>query len=130
MLQEWVSRHHLSYPPMVINITDGDTTDGDPTPHAQAVSSFSMPDGHVLVFNCHISSRAASPIMFPDSDSGLPDQFAQRLFHMSSVLPGNFRVIQFSEVGEFRVYSHLVINDFEGRWEYDRFVSSLDRSVG
>ena len=40
------------------------------------------------------------------------------------------RVIQFSEVGEFRVYSHLVINDFEGRWEYDRFVSSLDRSVG
>lgn len=40
------------------------------------------------------------------------------------------RVIQFSEVGEFRVYSHLVINDFEGRGEYDRFVSSLDRSVG
>jgi hypothetical protein len=41
----------------------------------------------VLLFNLHISSASAAPVQFPDSEGGLPDQYAKQLFRMSSVLP-------------------------------------------
>jgi hypothetical protein len=115
LLHEWVSRHQASYPPIVINITDGEATDGDPTPPAQTLARLSTADGPVLVFNCHISAHVASPIMFPDSEAGLPDQYARLLFHMSSVLPGNLCAAARSEgfgLGEqargFAFNAHLV----------------------
>ena len=91
LLEDWVAQHQSSYPPTVINITDGEATDGDPTSDAQAVARSSTMDGNVLLFNCHISSRAASPVVFPDSETGLPDKYAQLLFRMSSVLPAGLR---------------------------------------
>lgn len=91
LLQEWVSQHPNSYPPIVINITDGEATDGDPLPYARAISELSTSDGNVVVFNCHISSHSASPIIFPDSEAGLPDEYAKLLFQMSSILPESIR---------------------------------------
>jgi hypothetical protein len=44
-------------------------------------------DGNALFFNCHISSRAEEPVVFPDSEMGLPDEYARLLFRISSVLP-------------------------------------------
>ncbi len=75
------------YPPMVINITDGEATDGDPRPHAAMIRELSSTDGNVLLFNLHLSSRAEPAIQFPGSEDGLPDDFARRLFRMSSLLP-------------------------------------------
>jgi hypothetical protein len=45
----------------------------------------------VLLFNLHVSAAGGSPITFPDSETGLPDSYAQTLFQMSSVLPSHMR---------------------------------------
>jgi hypothetical protein len=87
LLQQWISEHPKSFPPIVIHITDGESQDGDPTPYADAVKSLATEDGNVLLFNCHISATAADPFMFPASDEILPDDLARVLFKMSSVIP-------------------------------------------
>jgi len=90
-LKGWVSQHQSSYPPIVINITDGESTDGNPSSQAQELSKLSVADGNLLLFNCHISSQTVSPIAFPDTEVNLPDEYATMLFRMSSVLPENLR---------------------------------------
>jgi len=87
MLADWVANHPASYPPVLINITDGEPTDGDPSPIVDQIRALATSDGAVLVFNCHISSTAGAEILFPNSDTGLPDDQARRLFRMSSELP-------------------------------------------
>jgi hypothetical protein len=75
------------YPPLVINITDGLSTDGNPTEPARAVQDLSSSDGNVLVFNLHISAKPNKPIEFPSTDAGLMDKYAQTLYGISSELP-------------------------------------------
>jgi hypothetical protein len=87
ILQVWIGQHAASFPPIVINITDGEATDGDPAGAAQMVKSLATNDGQCLLFNIHISSKGAAPLEFPDSESGLPDEFSRLLFNMSSLLP-------------------------------------------
>ncbi len=86
LLQTWIANHPDSYPPIVINITDGEYNN-DPTQEAQALAGLSTSDGNTLLFNCHISGHAAAPIVFPNSDAGLPDAWARKLFELSSLLP-------------------------------------------
>ncbi len=93
ILQSWLSQHPACFPPIVINITDGEATDGDPSGPADAIRRLSSNDGEVLLFNVHLSSQRAVPIEFPDTAVGLPDQFAQLLFRMSSLLPAYMRSI-------------------------------------
>ncbi len=87
ILSQWVHSHATSFPPIVINVTDGEANDADPGPGAARVASLSGSDGEALVFNCHISSMHGTAIEFPADGSMLPDQWAQMLFQMSSVLP-------------------------------------------
>jgi uncharacterized protein YegL len=87
ILTAWISQHADGFPPIVINITDGESTDGDPTQAAGAVTSLATTDGHALLFNVHLSEHRAEPIQFPDAEGGLPDQYAKLLFRMSSPLP-------------------------------------------
>jgi hypothetical protein len=82
---------------MVINITDGEATDGDPSAPASALKALSSNDGEVLLFNVHLSSERAAPIEFPDEETLLPDQYAQLLFAMSSTLPPHMRNIAHQE---------------------------------
>lgn len=91
ILSEWLPDHANAFPPLVFHITDGDATDGDPLPKAQAIQQLSTEDGNVLLFNCHISDHSAQPIEFPAGEESLPDDFAKLLFRMSSVLPSKFR---------------------------------------
>jgi hypothetical protein len=93
ILEKWLSQHPACFPPIVINITDGESTDGDPTAAADAIRRLSSNDGEVLLFNVHLSSQRATPIEFPDTEVGLPDRFAQLLFRMSSPLPAYMRSI-------------------------------------
>jgi len=90
-LATWVSDHPDSFPPIVFNITDGEPTDGDPTGSAEQVQQLATSDGNVLVFNIHVSSTQSEPIVFPDSEAGLPDDHARLLFRMSSYLPSHIR---------------------------------------
>jgi len=91
ILAEWIKKHPESYPPIVINITDGEATDGNPVGPTQELMNLSTNDGNVLVYNCHISAKPEKPITFADTDRGLPDEFAQMLFEMSSVIPDSIR---------------------------------------
>ena len=87
----WVRDHSDSYPPIVINVSDGAAGDGDPLPVAQQIMGLQTNDGNALVYNVHLSEVAATPIQFPESQEGLPDELAMRLFLMSSVLPDGSR---------------------------------------
>jgi hypothetical protein len=91
ILSAWVNSHQNSYPPIVINITDGEATDTGPVPQAEALCSLATFDGNVLLFNCHISNRPVAPIIFPDGDGELPDDLARTLFSVSSPLPVSLR---------------------------------------
>jgi len=75
------------YPPIVINITDGQPTDGDPREAAKSIRALASQDGAVLLFNAHISDKQNRPIEFPAEEGMLPDDFARLLFRMSSELP-------------------------------------------
>jgi uncharacterized protein YegL len=86
-VRAWCELYPLSYPPAVINVSDGEPTDGSPLYAAEQLKQIGTNDGKVLFFNIHISGSSKRPIEFPDSQVGLPDEFAQRLFEMSSVLP-------------------------------------------
>ena len=87
LLLKWVSDHHECFPPIVMHVTDGEATDGDPVRHAEAIRSLATDDGNALIFTCHLSSVKHDSIKFPGNEAFLPDDFARCLFRMSSELP-------------------------------------------
>ena len=91
-IQDWTSQHPDSYPPMVINISDGDATDGNPEPVAHEIMASGTNDGNVLLYNAHLSEMSAMPVQYLAQDSDLPqDEYAARMFRMSSVFPDQVR---------------------------------------
>jgi hypothetical protein len=86
-VQQFLSRYPKCYPPLVINITDGMATDGDPLAAARTLKQLSTEDGNVLLFNAHVSTKQTAAIEFPVAEENLPDNFARLLFRMSSRLP-------------------------------------------
>ncbi len=86
IIQGFLAAHPGCFPPVVIHFTDGESTDGDPSNAMHELTSLSSLDGNVLLFNCHISSTAGTPIAFPFSPDGLPDQYARLLFDAASEL--------------------------------------------
>ncbi|WP_454740225.1 vWA domain-containing protein [Cupriavidus necator] len=91
LVSRWTAEHPNGYPPIVINITDGESTDGDPSSAADAIRQLNTSDGDLLLFNLHISSTNSAPITFPDGEMALPDQYAKLLFNMSSTMPPGMR---------------------------------------
>ena len=89
----WCASHPGSFPPVVIHLTDGEPTDGEPQAAADALKGLSTDDGELLLFNCHISESQASPVVFPNSEQILPDELAKSLFRMSSELPEKLRFV-------------------------------------
>ena len=91
IVSTWLKDHPGCFPPVVLNLTDGQSTDGDPTGPARALRELASSDGNVLLFNLHVSSDASPAISFPDSEAMLPNQYAKALFNVSSVLPNHMR---------------------------------------
>lgn len=85
-LVAWCDAHPDSYPPTVLHVTDGESTDGDPEALAKQLQQISTSDGNVLLFNLHVSTSGGDPAKFPVSDAGLNDS-AKLLYRMSSPLP-------------------------------------------
>jgi hypothetical protein len=98
MVSRWLSEHPDCFPPIVLNLTDGEANDGDPFTPAAAIQAHGSADGSVLLFNLHVSAAGGVPVTFPDSDAGLPDSYARVLFGMSSLLPSHMRAYA-SELG-------------------------------
>src|SRR5215471_3350972 len=90
ILEGWLQQHPQGFPPTVLHLSDGESSDGDPELLGKQIMSLSTDDGSVLLFNCHISSRRGSKIEYPTADRSLPDGFARTLFQISSPLPPNF----------------------------------------
>ena len=84
--QTWCQEHPTGFPPIVINITDGEATDGDLVAEARKLAAVSGEDGSVLLFNIHLSSTAGPSIELPGNGNKLPDQHAKQLFEASSTL--------------------------------------------
>lgn len=87
---DFISRTPNCYPPIVVNITDGEAN-RDPEPAAASVRDLASSDGGVLLFNAHISSKAGAAVEFPSGETELADDYARLLFRMSSVLPPTMR---------------------------------------
>ncbi len=87
-IEDWTAQNPDSYPPMVISVTDGDATDGNPEPVAQGIKALKTNDGNTLVYNAHLSEMSAVPVQYPaDEDDLPPDEYAVRMFRMSSEFP-------------------------------------------
>ncbi|KGI66854.1 VWA domain-containing protein [Mycolicibacterium rufum] len=97
LVSSWADQHPAGFPPVVLHLTDGESTDGDPTEVATKLRSQLTTDGNVLLFNLHVSDKGGNPISFPSSEASLPDQFSRLLFDMSSLLPSQMRALAASQ---------------------------------
>jgi hypothetical protein len=88
---QWIDQHRNSFPPIIVNISDGEASDGDPEPLAREIMSLRTSDGQALLFNCHLSEVTATPIQYPDRENALSDRHARQMFRMSSVMPEGAR---------------------------------------
>ncbi|MEU6319036.1 vWA domain-containing protein [Streptomyces sp. NPDC047009] len=91
LIAGWVKEHPGSFPPIVLNLTDGESTDGDPLDSGRAICDQTTADGASLLFNLHVSTAGGKPVTFPDADGELPDSHSRLLFTMSSILPSHMR---------------------------------------
>ena len=115
VLTPWVQQHSHCFPPIVMNITDGVSTDGAPQIPARDLLNLKTDDGSVLFFNINISgfdepptasgaptppspkkpqtgpAGAAKRLVYPSDSVKLPNEAARSLFEMSSVLPDALR---------------------------------------
>jgi hypothetical protein len=96
-IKEFLGKYPDCFPPLVINISDGKATDGNPELQASQLHNLASSDGNILIFNAHLSSAPAHPIEFPSQETLLADVDARILFRMSSVLPGKLREAAKSE---------------------------------
>ncbi len=94
ILTEWLTVHPDCFPPIVIHITDGEATDGDPRERIKALTNLASSDGNVMVFNIHLSDNPnARSVTFPDSVDELPDEYSKMLFETSSPLTPTMRAL-------------------------------------
>lgn len=100
LAEQWAHGHPNSYPPVIINVTDGESTDGDPTIFGQEIQRISTNDGSALLFNVHITSLNVAPVAYPLSEAELPNnKYARQLFSMSSIIPETSRQLLESLLG-------------------------------
>ncbi len=89
--KKFMRAHPDSFPPLVINLTDGEATDGDPLGIAHKLTALSGRDGRPLMFNLHLSGSGGDPIEYPAALGRMRNPQAHKLFEMSSVLPEQMR---------------------------------------
>jgi hypothetical protein len=88
-VSRWCSAHPTALPPMVVHLTGGSSTDGDPEPAALDLQSLATSRGRVLLINVYLASADSASVLFPATEDapGLSDALAVKLLRMSSELP-------------------------------------------
>ncbi len=97
IITEWISLNPNCFPPVVIHITDGESTDGDPSDEMNKLTTQLSNDGNVILFNLHTNAKSINPISFPGSEISLPDLNSEKLFNGSSLLPSFMRSVAAEE---------------------------------
>ena len=87
----WVKEHPDSFPPIVMNITDGIVTDSpfqgaDLAEWARRLRTLHTSDGPALLFNLFLSPTEETTQFFPSTGANLPEP-GPTLFELSSELP-------------------------------------------
>jgi hypothetical protein len=91
-LDSWVKDHPNSFPPVVINITDGESTDGSPASAARDLTGLSTEDGNVLLFTAFLATGAGKQLLYPNE---LPQGVSgpvHEMFSITSFVPEVLRV--------------------------------------
>ena len=101
IIQHWCGDKPHGFPPIVINITDGEANYPDLTVDAvKKVMELHTTDGNVLVFNIHLSNNR-NEVIFPSSTAQfVDDDFAKFLYNLSSELPEPLR--EAAQASDFR----------------------------
>src|SRR5207247_8661342 len=86
IVETWCQEHPKGFPPIIINITDGEATDGDLVAEARKLTAVGSDDGSVLLLNIHLSSTAGPSDELPTSVNTPPDHHAKQLCEASSTL--------------------------------------------
>ena len=113
IIEKWIPNHKSSYPPTVINLTDGMPNDdakylellekgyiGDLSQtalitEANSIKQLHTDDGNVIIANCHITAERTTSLEFPASISAVEqiDPLARILFEMASTVPAELMKI-------------------------------------
>jgi hypothetical protein len=91
-LAQWCEQHPTSHPPIVINVTDGQSSDGDPEGPCEHIKRIGTNDGACLIFNLFLEPGRQDPILFPVREQDLPTPHARSMFRMSSAFPDTMRL--------------------------------------
>jgi hypothetical protein len=86
-INDFVAKFPAAFPPIVLNMTDGVSSDGNPQENARLIRNLKTSDGSTLLSNLLISSKFALADYFPASETSLLDNCSKLLFRMSSELP-------------------------------------------
>jgi hypothetical protein len=97
LLEKWYRRtgNRASYPPTVLNITDGEASDGsedDIREIARQIRATGTADGNTLLINTHLGRcNEAASVAFPTSSDQLPPhRYARLLWDISSEMPAPY----------------------------------------
>jgi hypothetical protein len=122
VVQEHAQMYPDSFPPTVINITDGWPTDGnwqELKNNARKISSVSTNDGPCLLFNIHLTSDQSGELIELKFPSDIPEYYEENIKNMaeiSSILPANM-------VLEGRQRGHLLKENAKG------FILNADQTM-
>lgn len=86
LVRSWVDQYPHSFPPIVVNLSDGESTDGNPQKWADRLRGLETTDGNTLLFNLDMSS-GGEPILFPQRVPSSMTKHGRGMFEMSSELP-------------------------------------------
>lgn len=104
LLRGWcaVPDHAESFPPVVLNITDGEFSDCDEQEIediTRQIRSLGTADGNVLIINIHIASGDGAPMIFPtEAEVSAAGRNADIMARCSSRMPAVFEPL----IGEYR----------------------------
>lgn len=121
--ETWVEKYPTHHPPIVINVTDGEPNSMENARNAaEELQQVSTTDGATLLFNIHISSTAATPLVFPNLEADFPDQYSKFLFSLSSPLTqANVACARQAEIPVSEVSRGFAYNA-----DYDALISCLN----
>jgi hypothetical protein len=88
-VSNWCEQHPGSYPPTILHVTDGQSTDGAPEEMADGLRRIATKDGQALLFNLHVNTGSGQEVVFPTAENDLDDEYSRMLFRMSSPLPAH-----------------------------------------
>lgn len=99
MLRRWCDdpRNIASFPPVVLNITDGEFSDcgeDELADISRSIRSLGTDDGNVLLLNIHITSGSGKPMIFP-TEAEIPQagRNAEIMARCSSLMPASFEPV-------------------------------------